>query len=178
MNTAVKVKRYSENPFVGQTEITTRKKRVVIGKGDNVLIDQNTGEYKTTNITAFHDVDDEKFIKLFTQNIGLMFDLTGAGNKAFVFLSWAIQNYAVSKDIVSLGIFELEEFIKSNHSFSMSEATLRKGLRELVKGKIIANAKKRGNFYINPNFIFNGDRIRFITEIKRKNQTDLEDFTS
>ncbi|MUG78605.1 hypothetical protein [Commensalibacter melissae] len=50
----------------------------------------------------------------------------------------------------------------------MAEATLRRGLRELVKAKIIANTKKQGNFYINPNFIFNGDRVRFITDIKRK----------
>jgi len=26
-----KIQRYKENPFIGQTEITTRKKRVIIG---------------------------------------------------------------------------------------------------------------------------------------------------
>jgi len=105
-----KIQRYKENPFIGQTEITTRKKRVVIGSGDNILIDQETGEYKTTNVTAFHDVDDEKFIKLFTQNIGLMFDLTSAGNKAFIFLSWSIQTHSIGKDLVPLTAYELEIF--------------------------------------------------------------------
>lgn len=174
MNKLEKVKRYTENPFLEDNiTITTKRKKVTIGKGNNILLDQDTGEIKATNIVASIEVDDEQFVKLFTQNISLMLNLTAAGNKAFVFLSWAIQKYAISKDMVTLGVFELEDFIQTHHStqINMSEATLRRGLRELVQAKIIANAKKRGNFYINPNFIFNGDRIRFITEIKRKNSS-------
>jgi len=165
-----KIQRYKENPFIGKTEITTRKKRVVIGSDDNILIDQETGEYKTTNVTAFHDVDDEKFIKLFTQNIGLMFDLTSAGNKAFIFLSWSIQTHSIGKDLVPLTTYELEIFLKKNPKYKMSVPTMRRGLNELVKSKIVAPSAKIGAYYINPNFIFNSDRVRFITEIKRNDK--------
>lgn len=163
-----KILRYDENPFIGKTEITTRKKTVIIGKGNNVLIDQDTGEYSTTNIASYRYVDDEQFIKLFTQNIGLMFELTSAGNKAFIFLSWSIQKYSIGKDLVPLTTFELENFIKENKKYEMSIATMRRGIRELAKAQIIAPSKKIGVYYINPNFIFNGDRLRFVTEIRRK----------
>lgn len=175
MSNIEKVKRYSENPFLqDNVTITTKKKRVTIGKNNNVLLDTDTGEITATNVVASIEVDDEQFVKLFTQNIGLMLNLTAAGNKTFVFLSWAVQKYAISKDLVTLGVYELEDFLQTNKSVEMSEATLRRGLRELVKAKIIANAKKRGNFYINPNFIFNGDRVRFITDIKRKSVNNIK----
>jgi len=172
--------RYELNPFIGTMEITVKKKRVTIGSGDNVLLDKNTGEVHSTNIVSVQEVDDEKFVKLFTQNISLMLGLTSAGNKAFVFLMWAVQKYAIKQDFVALGSYELADFIKENGSINMSEPTMRRGLSELVKAKIIAHSKKIGVYFINPNFIFNGDRIKFVTEIRRKsahqkNQEKLEE---
>lgn len=35
-----------------------------------------------------------------------------------------------------------------------------------MRSKIEAPSAKVGAYYINPNFIFNGDRVRFITDIK------------
>lgn len=162
-------KRYDENPFLSEqnTVISTRKKSVVVGRDDDVWLNQETGEERTTNVVAIREVDDAQFVKLFTQNIGLMLDLTAAGNKAFVFLLWAVQK-AVSRDFVSLGNYELEEFLKENQAYKMSEPTMRRGLSELVRAKIIAHSKKSGNYFINPNFVFNGNRIRFINEIRRK----------
>lgn len=163
--------RYEENPFLdgGNTVVTTRKKNILIGRGDDVWLNQETGEQQTTNVIAVREVDDAQFVKLFTQNLQLMLELTAAGNKAFVFLLWAVQR-AVSKDFVSLGNYELDEFLKENSTYKMSEATMRRGLSELVRAKIIAHSKKSGNYFINPNFIFNGDRVRFITEIRRKSR--------
>lgn len=41
-------------------------------------------------IIAYKKVNKAKFVKLFTHNIGLMFDLMSADNKAFIFLFWLI----------------------------------------------------------------------------------------
>lgn len=57
----------------------------------------------------------------------------------------------------------------------MSIPMMKRGLNELVKYKIVAPSAKIGAYYINPNFIFNGDRVRFITEIKRKRPYNLSD---
>ncbi|MBC9222158.1 hypothetical protein IBK32_10680, partial [Escherichia coli] len=48
------------------------------------------------------------------------------------------------------------------------------GLAELEAAKIIAKHLRPGWYFINPNFIFNGDRIAFTTVIERKKATDQE----
>ncbi|PVK27321.1 hypothetical protein C4840_24940, partial [Salmonella enterica subsp. enterica serovar Braenderup] len=49
----------------------------------------------------------------------------------------------------------------------LSESTYRRGLTELCKAQIIAKSIKLGRYVINPNFVFNGDRIAFTTMIER-----------
>lgn len=171
--------RYENNPFLedptGVTSIKTRKKSVLIGKGDSILLNQESGEITSTNVVAIREVDDSQFVKIFTQNIQLMLGLTPAGNKVFMLLLWAVQNTAIGKDIVYLGLFELNKFLEENSSIKMSETTMRRGISELVEAKIIAHTKKNGSYFINPNFIFNGDRVRFITEIRRKKVSKTEE---
>lgn len=160
--------RHKTNPFIGKNEIKTRKKNVLIGRGNDILLNQGTGEVSTTNVMAIREVDDEQFIKLFTQNIGLMFEFTAAGNKAFSFLLWALQNSAINKDLVVLDKYSHEAFLEQNPHLTFSRRTLTMGINELEKAQIIAKAARLGDYYINPHFIFNGDRVRFITEIRRK----------
>lgn len=62
-----------------------------------------------------------------------------------------------------------EQFSKANPKLHMAYVTFRKGLNELVKSQIFAKSKRMGDYFINPHFLFNGDRMRFITKIKRKN---------
>lgn len=162
--------RYKSNPFIGKNEIKTRKKNVLIGSGSDILLNQNTGETSATNVMAIREVDDEQFIKLFTQNIGLMFEFTAAGNKAFSFLLWAMQNSSINKDLVVLDKYSHEAFLEKNPHLIFSRRTLTMGINELEKAQIIAKAARLGDYFINPHFIFNGDRIRFITEIRRKSE--------
>ena len=44
------------------------------------------------------------------------------------------------------------------------------GVKELLEKKMIAKSVKRYIFYINPAIIFNGDRARFVKEIKIKEE--------
>ena len=45
-----------------------------------------------------------------------------------------------------------------------------RGLTELTRSQIIARTIRRGHYFINPNFVFNGDRIAFTTLIERDEQ--------
>ena len=56
-----------------------------------------------------------------------------------------------------------------------SEAERAKKQKELEDAKIIAKHRKRGDYFINPNFVFNGDRIAFSTVIEKKPSTDMEE---
>ena len=167
--------RYKNNPFIDNLVIPVKDKRVQVsrlGKDNNVLLNQTTGEVFGTQITTFKQVDGEQFVKLFTQNIALTFDLSSAGIKAFNVLMWALQHYALSKDQVDLDTPILEEFLEENDSpnypLKLSSATFKRGLNELEKSQIIAKTIRQGRYFINPNFVFNGDRIAFNTIIERK----------
>jgi hypothetical protein len=166
--------RYKTNPFLEDMLIPVKGKQVKLsklGRDDNVLINQGTGEVLGTHVTTYRKVDGEQFVKLFTANIALTFDLSAAGIKAFSVLLWAVQKGALSKDEVDLDVLMLEEFTEAHSGkeppLRLSQATFWRGLAELVKAQIIAKTMRQGRYFINPNFIFNGDRIAFTTVIEK-----------
>lgn len=169
--------RYTENPFVEGMIIPKKGKFVKLsklGRDENVLINNETGEHFGTHVTTIKQVDSEQFVKLFTANIALTFELTSAGIKTLNVLVWEVQKNGLMKDLVILDMDKVDEFLRSTGVKTLSRNTFMKGLSELVSNKIIARYKKQGWFYINPNFIFNGDRIAFTTVIERK-KTEARD---
>lgn len=176
------VVRYKVNPFLENLTVNLREKSVrlsPLGKDDHVLIDQSTGETRGTHLVTYRYVDNEQFLKLFTKNIALTFDLTSPGIRAFNVLCWAVQVGALAKDEVSLDSFALEEFQAAHadrdpplKTFSL--ATFKRGLAELENSKLIAKTLRKGRYFVNPSFVFNGDRMAFSTVIARKKESDQE----
>jgi len=150
-----------------------------MGQDNNVLVNQNTGEIHGTHLTKFKAVDGEQFVKLFTQNIALSFDLRACGVKGFNVLMFAVQNSALAKDEGNLAHLVLEDFLKANADreppLKLSIVTFKRGLNELEKAKIIAKTLRKGRYWINPNFAFNGDRIAFTTVIQKRGKTYQEE---
>ena len=56
----------------------------------------------------------------------------------------------------------------------LSLATFKRGINELEKAQIVAKTIRQGRYFINPNFVFNGDRIAFTTVIERKENKPKE----
>lgn len=165
------VKRYEKNPFIENMTIPIRDQKVKLsrlGKDDNILLNNKTGEEMGTHLTTYRRVDSEQFVKLFTQNIALTFDLISAGIKTFTMLLWAVQHGALSKDQVDLDHLTLAEFLKAHPERNLAQATMKRGLKDLEKAQIIARTLRPGRYFINPNFVFNGDRIAFTTLLERK----------
>ena len=106
----------------------------------------------------------------------MTFDLSAQGIKAFTVLMWAIQNRSISKDEIYLDTHTREDFIEAHQGsekhLRLSQPTFARGLAELTKAQIIAKTIRQGAYWINPNFVFNGDRVAFTTLIERKNSTD------
>lgn len=171
--------RYEENPFIEGMVVPVKGQRVQIsrlGRDDNILVNQSTGEVQGTHITTYKRVDSEQFVKLFTANIALTFELGAAGIKAFSVLAWILQDRSISKDLVPLDKFVLDDFLKAQEKkLALSQATFARGLAELEKAKIIAKHVRQGWYFINPNFVFNGDRIAFSTVIERKKRSEAVD---
>lgn len=174
-----KVIRHDHNPFIEGMVVPIKGQAVKmskLGKDDNILVNQSTGEIQGTHITTYKKVDAEQFVKLFTANIALTFDLKAAGIKAFNILVWVLQSRAIERDLIPLDKIVLDEFIKIHEDrkppLKISQPTFWRGLAELEKAQIIAKHLRQGWYYINPNFVFNGDRIAFTTLIERKKSKD------
>lgn len=172
--------RHDKNPFIihdgNGLNIPIGKKGVRLtttGKNsENILMNTGTGETAMTNVVSYKKTDSEKFIKLFTSHIALSFDLSSTGIKAFMVLAWALQHSSISKDVVSLDKYAFSDFMESNPDLNYKWRTLQRGITELVNAGIIARHTRPGNFYINPYFIFNGDRIAFSTVLERDPSQD------
>lgn len=147
-----------------------------IGKEQNILVNQVTGEVHGTHVTTHKRVDSEQFIKLFTANIALTFDLSAQGIKTFSVLVWSMQNSALQKDVVYLDTHVREDFINahkdSKKPLKLSQPTFARGLAELTKAQIIAKSIRQGCYWLNPNFVFNGDRIAFTTVIEKRRKDE------
>lgn len=180
------VVRHKTNPFLEGMVVNKRSKAIQLsrlGKDSNVLINRDTGEHFGTHVTTYRQVDSEQFVKLFTANIALTFDLKSAGLKAFNVLIWAVQHKAAGRDQVDMERLTLDDFLDFHESkeppLKLSLATFTRGIRELEKAQILAKTLKKGRYFVNPNFVFNGDRIAFTTLIERRDgdthlQQDLE----
>jgi len=182
MTIKTKVVRHEINPFTENMNVPVSRKSVHLsrlGHDDDVLINQQTGEHRGTHVTTYKRVDQEQFIKLFTANIALTFELKAAGIKAFNVLVWVMQKKGIEKDLIALDKFSLDEFLKFNEDreppLKLSLPTFWRGLAELEKSQIVAKHLRQGWYFINPNFCFNGDRIAFTTLIERSDSAVPEE---
>lgn len=173
------LERHKTNPFLENMVVPMKGRQVKLsklGKSDNILVNQSTGEIHGTHLTTYRQVDGEQFIKLFTANIALTFDFTSAGVKAFNVLAWVVQHKAISKDEVILDTMMVNDFLEAQGKpLRLSLATFKRGLSELEKAQIIAKTMRKSFYFINPNFVFNGDRIAFTTLIERKPVEDQQE---
>jgi Firmicute plasmid replication protein (RepL) len=174
------VTRYKTNPFLKDMVLNLKEKQVrlsKLGKDNNVLINQETNETFGTHVVTHRYVDSEQFVKLFTRNIALTFDLTSTGIKAFNVLCWTVQNGSISKDEVALDGLTHEEFMAAHTNWTpplkLSLPTFKRGLAELEKSKLIAKTARAGRYFVNPNFVFNGDRVVFSTVIEKREKNKI-----
>ena len=173
--------RYKNNPFIDGMVVPLSSKKITlsrIGKDDNVLVNQSTGEVQGTHVTTHRRVDAGQFVKLFTQNIALTFELKAAGIKSFNVLMWAVQHKAISKDQLDMDRLALDDFLSEHKTISLSLATFKRGLKELEKAQIIAKTLRMGRYFINPNFCFNGDRVAFTTLIEKSYDKEVKELAT
>ncbi len=167
--------RHEKNPFLENMWVPIGSKSVTmspLGKNNDILINQSTGEVHGTHIVARKRVDKEKFVKTFANYMAFTFDLTLSGNKALRVLMWALQEKGRNKDLIMLDKWTHEDFMAKHDSLALSLTSFRRGLTELCKAQIIAKSVRKGHYYINPNCLFNGDRIVFSTVIETQNETN------
>lgn len=169
--------KYKENPFLNGLNITTKGKQVKVtplgSNKDNIVVNQSTGEVQGTHVVSYKQVDDKEFVKLFTGNIALIFDLSSSGRKAFDMLLHVVQKEAIRKDLVYIDD-EVRADFTEEHKVKLATSTMYRGLENLVEKKILARSTRTNHYFINPSMIFNGDRLAFTKVIERKKESNKE----
>lgn len=160
---------YKSNPFCKQLVVKTKKSRVTVGKGKH-LVDIQTGEVENpTEICQIRLIDKEEFVKVYTRNIHAFFDLSAPAYKLIQIVFILTQQH--------VGVDEI--YLNPEHlpteAPQMKRAYFYKGLPELLAKGFLAICEGRKHwYYINPALFFNGDRVRFITEYRKKPITTQE----
>lgn len=159
---------YTENPFMAGTNVATKTRRVTNKRGNMMLV-SNEGEI-VSNVAGFWEaeaVDSTKFLKLFVNGVKALAELSNAGARVFELLYIEMQNN-IGKDQVYLSFTAVDAT-----TTSVSRATYKRGLAELIDKKFIAAMPAVGWYWVNPDFIWNGDRLAFVKEYhKASNQHD------
>ena len=154
---------YEENPFM--MELTTKTRRVTNKRGDMMLVNSETGEIQS-QVAGFwekHEVDSTKFVKLFIKGVKALKELTGAGTKVFEVLYLRVQE-SIGKDQIYMSFSLVDQTITP-----MSEATYTRGMRELIEKEFLAASPNIGLYWLNPSFVWNGDRLAFVQEYQKIN---------
>lgn len=155
---------YAANPFMEgeqRPNIKPRLKRITNRKGD-MLVMGETGEI-VNPVAGFwqsQEVDSAKFVKLFVNGVKAFRELTNAGARVFEALYMEMQAN-IGRDRVYLSASSLAEGIQ------ISESTFARGIRELIDKKFIAPSTHVSWYWLNPDFVWNGDRIAFVKEYRR-----------
>ena len=152
---------YETNPFM--VDITTRTRKVTNQRGDMMLVNSDTGDIQS-QIAGFweaQEVDSTKFVKLFIQGVKALRELTNAGAKVFEVLYLRVQD-SIGKDQIFMAFSIVDQALTP-----MSSATYDRGMRELIEKKFIAATQSQGMYWLNPSYVWNGDRLAFVKEYRR-----------
>jgi len=171
-NTPVKTRRglklYETNPFVLSVE--TKRKTVYNKNKDMALVHGITGEIsQLEGFVSYEEVSAEKFVQLFISGVQQLEKLTTAGSRVFTVLYKEVQNN-IGKDTVYMSYATVDQTLTK-----MSTATYDRGIRELIQKGFIAPTKRQCIYFLNANYIFNGNRLTLAkTYILKAKQEALE----
>ena len=107
-------------------------------------------------------VESTTFLKLFMNGAKAFAELSRAGTRVFELLCLELQSN-VGKDQVYLSYTRLDEHQKT----SLSQSIFKRGVAELLEKRFLAAMPAVGWYWINPNYLWNGDRRSFFKRSRR-----------
>jgi hypothetical protein len=149
--------------------LKTKTKRITNRKGDMMITSRETGEIITPIAGFWHaeEVDNTKFVKLYLDGVKGFAELTNAGIKVFALLYEEMQKN-INQDKIYLSFSNINENVK------ISQATFTRGMKELIDKKFLAPTKAVSWYWLNPDYIWNGDRLAFVKEYSRKSNNEYK----
>ncbi len=114
------------------------------------------------------EVDKTQFVKLYVDGVSAIEGLSSSGKKVFKILYLAIRdNKDTDTILMSFDIVD-QDIVK------ISRTTYFKGMKELADKKFIAETMIQNYYFINPDYMFNGDRLTFMKTYYLKDKKKLK----
>lgn len=167
---------YKTNPSVPpRGELQTRGRNVPIARGGHAMVINGTGEILGKTSVAFmeqQEVDPTRFVKIYLDGVKQMVGLGKAGLGVFEIVYGQLQDRH-GEDQVALSAHVAKDA-------GIETRTYNRGLRELLDKELLFASPVPGVFFVNIQFLFNGDRLHFIKSYylrgsngKRAGQSEL-----
>lgn len=159
--------RFAKNPFKQSVIVNTiRGTRAIYAsptKENNfAMISRITGEYYGD--IAFGkriNVDKTEFLKLYANGVKMFLGLSPAGIKVFMLIYDILMNKSnYQTDSVEL----LYSLLEDHQKQGLGRTTFFKGIKELKKVGFLASSLLEGKYWINPDYVFKGDRLTLVNQ--------------
>lgn len=166
--------KFTSNPFLRHTaEISkTGWKPVYFKPEEGTGFLTNDGEIHGAAMVFAKPIESNGFLKVYAEGIGAILGLKSAGRT--VFLAIYEQLYGKEgkdKTEIILNYALLPPKIREK----ISERTFSRGINECIKVGLIAQSVAIGLYYVNPAFIFNGERLNIVTQYIKKTEKSVTD---
>jgi hypothetical protein len=163
------VKLHKANPFMSPTLVETKTRRITNNKGDMMVVGKETNEIiaHTAGFWQVEEVDNTKFVKLYVNGVRAFRDLSSAGTKVFEILYLEIQK-SIGKDKIYMSFGVVDQA-----ATPMGFATYKRGMHELISKGFLAATPLQGWYWLNPDYLWNGDRLAFVKTYYRTPSNQL-----
>lgn len=157
--------RYRENPFLKEVAEHTQTGYKKIASKDNsalVVMNKETGELQgAAGIWYKEEVERNQFVKLYSDGVAAILGLKSPGKKVFRL----VYNQLYGKDGMDKTEIILNyDMLSDDEQQLLSRRTFVSGVTELIKSKFIAESYVPTYYFINPSYIFNGNRMAIVKE--------------
>jgi len=164
--------KYEKNPFI-KTAVDNIKSGVKQIKGSSsdrmMVLNQNSGEVIAGGVGFVHyaEVDKTQFIKLYVNGVKAIKELTSAGTKVFEILFREVQKNKESDEVwLAFNLIDQQDT-------PISESTFYRGMKEIIEKKFIAESNVVNRYFLNPDFIFNGNKMTFVKAYMLKENENI-----
>ena len=156
--------RHAVNPFIAKAAENSKSgsKRISSKSGDRfMIVSEQTGEIMAP--AGFHEVvevDKTQFVKLYINGVKAFQGLKAAGAKVFELIYRAVQG-SPGTDRIYLHFMTIDQAVTE-----ISRATFDRGMNELLDKGFLAESFQPGMYFLNIDYLFNGNRLSFVKEYR------------
>ncbi len=154
----VKAQKYATNPFLESLVLVPKRKSGKVPLHGVSVVHQETGQMEPA-YHAYSRLDDTApFTKLFREGREWLKYLNAPGLKVFAYLC---SNMRPGNSVVWLAHAEYKAETEN------TKASYYAGLNELIVANFLAPSNQKGFYFVNPAFIFNGNRLNMRHEFTK-----------